>query len=111
MTELEKKIADLSDRASMLEFGTYEQWQKAQSIWGEVKKLDHGRKGWVVELYYIDPIYSNKPFFLTSNSINCFSDDPTYFESEEEARSYLEAADAGDRSRYHIEIRYQEGRE
>lgn len=108
MTELEKKIEKLKNEAAMLEFGTYEQWQKAQPIREEIKKLNHGRKGWVAECYITDERYSHKRSYIMSDG--SMSDDPTYYESEKESGEAI--AKAGlEEGFWHTESKYMEGRE
>ena len=102
MRDIEKQYAKLSHQLTMLHFASELDFNACDKIKKEMKALESQRYGWCVEL---SRTYSGntKPSisYLTSDSILCHSDEPTYFETMKEAQEYLFNADL-DLSEYGI---------
>lgn len=95
MNKTVKKIEDLRRSISYIEFQdslSSQDYKRIDAIKAEIKQLESelkGTKGIAVKLTSIRGGYS---FYLTEDSILCCGDDPTIFESEDEAQDYLDRA-------------------
>ncbi len=95
MNKTAKKIGDLRRTLSYINFKdrlSSDDYKKMDEIEAEIKQLQSelkGTKGVAVKLTSIRGGYS---FYLTDDSILCCGDEPTVFESEDEAQDYLDRA-------------------
>lgn len=110
MNATEKRIAELSYELSMINFQEHlssEDYKRMSDIKEEIKLLENQRHGWYVEIEYKDATYkiSKEAGYLTSDRILCFSDEPTYFESVEEAEEHIKNADIGNHEEYIFTIK------
>lgn len=96
MTDTQKKISDLEHRISMINFQEHlssEDYETLASLEKELKEL---KESFVPSGYYIIlkgfPDYFPTTYFTGDKILTC-GDEPTYFESEEEALKLLKASD------------------
>ena len=95
MNETVKKIEDLKTSMSYIQFKdrlSSEDYETLNKLEAEIKELQaslKGVSGVAVKLTSIDHNYS---FYLTDDPIICCGDEPTLFESEDEAQDYLDKA-------------------
>jgi hypothetical protein len=95
MNKTVKKIEDLRRTLSYINFQdrlSSEDYKQIDEIEAEIKQLQSelkGTKGVAVKLTSIRGGYS---FYLTNDSMLCCGDEPTLFESEDEAQDYLDRA-------------------
>lgn len=98
MNATEKRIAELSETLSYINFKSFlsdEDYKRMHEIQEEIKSLENQRHGWYVEIEYKDArnFIKKEAGYLTSDRILCFSDEPTYFETIEEAEEHIKNAD------------------
>lgn len=96
MTDIQKKISDLEYKISMINFQDHlssEDYGTLNSLEKELKNL---KESFVPSGYYIIlkgfPDYFHTIYFTGDSILTC-GDEPTYFESEEEAIRLLKASD------------------
>lgn len=96
MTDTQKKISDLEHRISMINFQEHlssEDYELLESLGKRLKEL---KESFVPSGYYIIlkgfPSYFPTTYFTGDSTLTC-GDEPTYFESEEEAIRLLKASD------------------
>ena len=95
MNKTVKKIEDLRRTISYINFQdrlSSEDYKRIDELEAEIKQLQSelkGTKGVAVKLTSISGGYS---FYLTNDSMLCCGDEPTLFESEDEAQDYLDRA-------------------
>ena len=93
MNKTVKKIEDLRRTLSYINFQdrlSSEDYKRIDELEAEIKQLQSelkGTKGVAVKL-----TRSGHSFYLTNDSILCCGDEPTLFESEDEAQDYLDRA-------------------
>lgn len=98
MNKLIKEIDEIRNRISYIEFKNYlsgEDYQKIREYENQIQELEKqlkGQKGIVVEFVFKDDRFSKRPHYLTANPNLCFCDEPTIFDSIEEAQEYLDKA-------------------
>lgn len=105
MNNIVKKIDDLRSEISFINFSEhltsedYENIRKKEKEIEELKKLVSG------ELFAVMLTHKryNYSFYLTAHSSLCCSDEPTWFDSKEEAEEYLNKAELN-QDNYDIEI-------
>lgn len=103
-----QRLNEISTKISMISFAEHlsqQDYADIRKLRGEFKEVDKslaGYKGWLCKVY---PDYApNKPFYFTGDKTLCCSEEPTYFESEEEARELYAASDLSKRENYKFEI-------
>ena len=96
MTDIQKKISDIEYRISMIEFQDHlssDDYKRLDSLKKELKDL---KTKFVPSGYYVIlkgfPDYFSVVYFTGDRILTC-GDEPTYFESEEEAIRLLKASD------------------
>ncbi len=90
-----KKIEDLRRTLSYINFQdrlTSEDYRIMDEIEAEIKQLQQELKGVSGVAVKLTSIRGGYSFYLTDDSILCCGDDPTLFESEDEAQDYLDRA-------------------
>ena len=90
-----KKIEDLRRTLSYINFQdrlTSEDYRRMDEIEAEIKQLQQELKGVSGVAVKLTSIRGGYSFYLTDDSILCCGDDPTLFESEDEAQDYLDRA-------------------
>lgn len=110
MREIEKKLEELKHRISMVEFGSPYDSKLHKELTEQFKELNKDRFGWYVEITPNFNSISNEPNYLSSDSILCISDDPTYFETKEEAEEYLSKAELNSKN-WNTEIKEKNNNE
>lgn len=100
------KLEKLKNSISMIHFQDhlssrdYERIRELEAEAAEVRKSLSGYEGVVCK---VTPSYNkNAPFYFTGDRILCCGDEPTYFESEEEAKELYAKSDLAD-SNYEVE--------
>lgn len=104
MNATEKRIAELVDRLTMINFKEHlsdEDYKRMDEIQEEINLLENQRNGWYVEIHH----EGWRVRYLTSDKTLCFGDEPTYFESVEEAEEYIKNADVGNHEEYKFVIK------
>jgi hypothetical protein len=95
MNKTIKKIEDLKRRLSYIEFQdrlSSEDYKRIDAIKAEIKQLQQELKGVSGVAVKLTSIRGGYSFYLTEDSILCCGDDPSVFESEDEAQDYLDRA-------------------
>ncbi len=95
MNETVKKIEDLKRSMSYIEFKDRldsEDREALKKLKAEIKELQASLKGVSGVAVKLTSLESNYSFYLTEDAILCCGDEPTLFESEEEAQDYLDRA-------------------
>ena len=95
MNKVVKQIEDLKKTLSYINFKdrlTSEDYRRMDEIEAEIKQLQQELKGVSGVAVKLTSIRGGYSFYLTDDSILCCGDDPTVFESEDEAQDYLDRA-------------------
>jgi len=110
MNKTVKQIEELKRQISYIEFQDhlssmdYEYIRKLNAEINELEKQVKGLTGVAVHVTYKDKAHHiSDGWYLTDDENLCCSDEPTLFESLEEAKSYVEKADFK-REEYNIEF-------
>lgn len=96
MNKIVKKIEDLRRTLSYINFQdrlSSEDYKQIHEIEAEIKQLQQELKGVSGVAVKLTSIRGGYSFYLTDNSILCCGDEPTLFESEDEAQDYLDRAE------------------
>ena len=96
MNKTVKKIEDLRRTISYINFQdrlSSEDYKRIDEIEAEIKQLQQELKGVSGVAVKLTAIRGGYSFYLTDDSILCCGDDPTVFESEDEAQDYLDRAE------------------
>lgn len=103
-----QRLNEISTEISMISFAEHlsqQDYADMRKLREEFKKVDKslaGYKGWLCKVY---PDYApEKPFYFTGDKTLCCSEEPTYFESKEEAMELYTVSDLGRRENYKFEI-------
>lgn len=93
MTDQMKKICELRKQLSFIEFGeslSGDDRRIIREIKQEIAELEKTVEGVAVKLSHKQ--YKSMEFYLTDDPDLCCCDEPTYFESQEEADEHLNRA-------------------
>lgn len=96
-----KKLQEMRHQYSLINMSNYlssEDYDKLDSLEESIKTLTeelHGFKAFAAKV--VDIASNNIIAYLTDDPILCYSETPTWFESEEEALKYFEEADIKDK--------------
>lgn len=108
MNKIMKQIDDLMNKAAYIEFeerlseNDYEELNRINQQIKELKK-QLIKTGYIVKL----TTENNNEYFLAPSEALCFSTEPIYYETKEEAEFYLKR-NIKDKENYNIEIIYEE---
>lgn len=101
-----KRIEEIKNQISIINFNDhmctedYETTRKLKNELNEILKSLVGYKGWVCK---VTPKYNrNRPFYFTGNKTLCCCDEPTFFESKEEAEWLFAKSDLSNKG-YDVE--------
>ena len=107
MNKIMKQIDDLMNKAAYIEFeerlseNDYEELNRINQQIKELKK-QLPKTGYIVTI-----TVENNKYFLAPSEALCFSTEPIYYETKEEAEFYLKR-NIKDKENYKIEIIYKE---